>query len=188
MSDDPSRWIIVENTHEAIIDKESPRVGIRTKNSKGYVTPYCACGTHARGGGCARRAVREEEANRSILDLLSEVLKTDVPREELRAALRFALAAGNETAPPPRPPEDERVRLERDAVDREIAGTVNKASPENLKLFDGRLSALRERRESVALALASGAPSRPARPSIRRSTSRRRSSRRSPCRCRSATS
>jgi hypothetical protein len=76
-------------------------VGIRTKNTKGYLTPYYQCGTYARGGGCSRRAVREEDANRAILDLLSEILRTEVPADELRTAVRAALVGEGPVKEPP---------------------------------------------------------------------------------------
>lgn len=129
-------------------------VGLRQKSGKGYVTPYYVCGTNQRGGGCKRGALREEAANEAILGLLCDLLKVHLPEDRLRTIFRDAL--DEVMGPRAKPVESPRLRLEKDAaaVERDIAGIVNNVSPENLPLFDKRLTELRKRQEALQAALA----------------------------------
>ncbi len=137
--------------------------GHTTKNGRGCVTSNYICGNYERGGVCTRGPISREAAEEAILDLVTERLLASRPPAELREAVRkvLATAAGavQKQQPDPRATELE-------AVEKEIKGIVEHVSSENLALFDGRLSRLRERRDALRAELVTppsgGMPAAPA--------------------------
>lgn len=131
-------------------------VGARTKSGKGYVTGYYACGTRARGGECEWGRVSEPRADGAVIGYVGGIFRVSVRIGELREALaeelRAWIARDGDT-----PPLDPRA-AELEKVERDLAAIVEHVRPENLALFDARITKLRERREVLGAALAAVPP------------------------------
>jgi len=126
-------------------------VGARTKSGKGCITPYYTCGTYQRGKGCTRGGVREESADQGVIKKIEKALRIEATEDQFREELEAVFGA---LASQDRPSASDPREAELADAQRELEKIVKGVSPENLPLFDGRLTELRRKRDQLQAALA----------------------------------